>query len=174
MTTTHRTIDTTLGELTLVAENGVLSGVFFPGHWTGPDRSAFGPRSAKGTEEAEQQLVAYLAGERTTFDVPTVRSGTPFQERVWALLDEIPYGATTTYGAIARDLGDPSLARMVGHAVGHNPLSVLVPCHRVVGRDGALTGYAGGLERKRLLLDLEAGPDASYTGDRRASELTLF
>jgi methylated-DNA-[protein]-cysteine S-methyltransferase len=148
-------IDTPLGELTLVAEDGSLSGVYYPGHWTRPDRTAFGARSAHGFEATAHQLAEYLGGERTTFDLETSRGGEPFQRRVWDLLEQIPYGQTTTYGDLARDLGDLQLARAVGRAVGANPLSLVVPCHRVVGRNGSLTGYAGGLERKRALLDLE-------------------
>ncbi len=157
MATTHTIIDTTLGELTLVADGGVLSGIYFPGHWTRPDRTRFGERTKRGFEGVERQLHEYLDGERRTFDLPVVLSGAPFQQRVWELLKQIPYGQTTTYGAIADELGDASLARPVGGAVGHNPLSLIVPCHRVVGKNGALTGYAGGLDRKRFLLDLEAG-----------------
>jgi methylated-DNA-[protein]-cysteine S-methyltransferase len=156
MTTTHTTIDTPLGELTLVADGRALTGVYYPGHWTRPDRAAFGPRSARGFEAAEQQLAEYLAGDRTAFELETSRGGEPFQRRVWDLLEQIPYGQTTTYGDLARELGDPQLARAVGRAVGANPLSLVLPCHRVVGRNGSLTGYAGGLERKRALLDLEA------------------
>jgi methylated-DNA-[protein]-cysteine S-methyltransferase len=156
MTTTHTTIDTPLGELTLVAADGILSGVYYPGHWTKPDRSGFGARTEHGFEETERQLAEYFAGERTSFELATSVTGEPFQRRVWELLHRIPYGQTTTYGELARELGDPSLARAVGAAVGANPLSVIVPCHRVVGKDGSLTGYAGGLERKRTLLDLEA------------------
>jgi methylated-DNA-[protein]-cysteine S-methyltransferase len=156
MTPTHTTIDAPIGPLTLVALDGVLSGVYFPGHWTRPDRSKFGERVTSGFEDAEQQLDEYFAAERRTFTVPTVRAGDGFQRSVWDLLTAIPYGRTTTYGELARELGDATLARAVGRAVGHNPLSVIVPCHRVVGRDGGLTGYAGGLERKRFLLELEA------------------
>jgi methylated-DNA-[protein]-cysteine S-methyltransferase len=155
-TRTHTTIDTSIGELTLVAEDGVLSGVYYPGHWTRPDRTSFGPRTEDGFEVAERQLAEYLAGDRTAFDLPTVARGDGFQRRVWELLNGIPYGETTTYGALAQELGDPALARAVGRAVGSNPLSIICPCHRVVGKDGSLTGYAGGLERKRQLLDLEA------------------
>lgn len=147
MSRTHTTIDSPLGDLTLVAENGVLSGLYFPGHWYMPDSDAFGVRSENGFERAEQQLGEYFAGERTSFDLATTMSGDEFQRRVWALLDRIPYGRTTTYGEIAGELGDPTMAREVGGAVGRNPVSVIVPCHRVVGKDGKLTGYAGGLER---------------------------
>jgi methylated-DNA-[protein]-cysteine S-methyltransferase len=156
MSTTHTTIDTPLGELTLVAESGSLSGVYFPGHWTRPDPAAFGERSDGGFEEVERQLAEYFAGDRTSFELSTAATGDTFERRVWAAIAEIPYGLTMTYGEIARELGDPALARDVGAAVGRNPLSVVVPCHRVVGKNGTLTGYAGGLRRKRFLLDLEA------------------
>lgn len=157
MTTTHTTMETPVGELTLVGEEGVLTGVYFPGHWTRPDRGRFGPRSEEGFAEARRQLAEYLAGERTTFALETRSPGEPFAQRVWALLDGIPYGETTTYGALARELGeDRQLARAVGRAVGANPLSIVRPCHRVVGAGGQLTGYAGGLDRKRFLLELEA------------------
>jgi methylated-DNA-[protein]-cysteine S-methyltransferase len=157
-TTTHTTIDTPLGELTLVAESGALSGVYFPGHWTRPVPATFGTRSAPGFEcfgHIERQLAEYLAGERRSFDLPTSTNGDAFQRQVWALIDQIPYGQTSTYGQLARELGSPTLARRVGNAVAHNPISVVVPCHRVIGKDGNLTGYAGGLHRKRFLLELE-------------------
>lgn len=155
MTTSHTIIDTQMGDLTLVAAGGVLTGVYYPGHWTNPDRTAFGPRSDEGFDEVERQFGEYLAGERTAFELRTSATGDTFQQRVWALLNRIPFGETTTYGELARELGDPVLARAVGRAVGSNPLSVIVPCHRVLGKDGRLTGYAGGLERKRSLLELE-------------------
>ncbi|HEX4520166.1 MAG TPA: methylated-DNA--[protein]-cysteine S-methyltransferase [Gaiellaceae bacterium] len=155
MNTTHTSIDTAVGELTLVAEAGRLSGVYFPGHWTRPDPGTFGERVDSGFEQAELQLHEYLAGERTVFELPTAAAGDGFRRAVWARLDRIPYGRTVTYGEIAAELGSPSLARKVGGAVAHNPLSIVVPCHRVVGKDGKLTGYAGGLERKQFLLELE-------------------
>lgn len=161
MTRTHTTIDTPIGELTLVGEDDALAGVYYPGHWTRPDRATFGARADGGVfAAAERQLLEYLAGARTAFTLPIALHGDGFQRRVWERLTEIPYGETITYGEIARELGDPTLARAVGGAVGHNPLSVIVPCHRVVGKDGTLTGYAGGLARKRFLLDLEAAPAA--------------
>jgi methylated-DNA-[protein]-cysteine S-methyltransferase len=156
MTPTHTTIDSPIGELTLVALDGTLSGVYFPGHWYPPAPDALGTRSEVGFDDVEEQLAEYFDGTRTTFELPRVSKGDRFQQRVWKLIDEIPYGTTTTYGEMARELGDPSLARAVGSAVGRNPLSVIVPCHRVIGKNGKLTGYAGGLERKRFLLDLEA------------------
>jgi methylated-DNA-[protein]-cysteine S-methyltransferase len=160
MTSTHTTIDSPVGELTLVARDGALSGLYFPRHWYLPDPATFGTRSESGFEQAKDQLAEYFAGERSSFELATATAGDAFQQRVWKLIDEIPYGQTTTYGEMARELGDASLARAVGGAVGRNPLSVIVPCHRVVGKDGKLTGYAGGLERKRFLLDLEAGARA--------------
>jgi methylated-DNA-[protein]-cysteine S-methyltransferase len=156
MTRTHKTIESPIGELTLVAEGGVLAGLYFPGHWYMPDPEAFGLRAERGFELAESQLAEYFAGERTEFELPTVAGGDEFQRGVWELIDRVPYGETTTYGEMAAALGDPLLARRVGGAVGRNPLSIVVPCHRVVGKDGKLTGYAGGLERKRFLLELEA------------------
>ncbi|MGH2942860.1 MAG: methylated-DNA--[protein]-cysteine S-methyltransferase [Solirubrobacteraceae bacterium] len=156
MTRTHTTIDTPIGELTLVADDGALAGVYYPGHWTRPDPATFGERSDDGFEEVERQLAEYFAGQRTSFTLPTSLTGDGFHRKVWDLIGQIPYGQTTTYGELARRLGEPGLARAVGGAVGHNPLSVIVPCHRVVGKDGKLTGYAGGLQRKRFLLSLEA------------------
>ncbi|HEX4364066.1 MAG TPA: methylated-DNA--[protein]-cysteine S-methyltransferase [Solirubrobacteraceae bacterium] len=158
MSTTHTTIESPLGKLTLVAADGALSGVYFPGHWTKPDPATFGEYSERGFEQVEEQLAEYLAGQRTCFDLPTHAAGDTFQRQVWDLIDRIPFGQTTTYGEIAAALGDRALARTVGNAVGHNPLSIIVPCHRVVGKDRKLTGYAGGLERKRFLLELEGAP----------------
>lgn len=107
--------------------------------------------------DARVQLDAYFVGDRTAFDLPLRPEGTPFQQRVWAEVQMIPYGRTTTYGDLAERLGDPKTVRAVGLANGRNPIAILIPCHRVVGADGALTGYAGGLGRKRALLALEQG-----------------
>jgi methylated-DNA-[protein]-cysteine S-methyltransferase len=166
MTATHTTIDSPLGELTLVASDAVLSGLYFPGHWYMPAPEVFGARSGHGFERAERQLGEYFAGERTEFELETTIAGDGFQRRVWSLIDRIPYGQTTTYGEMARELGDPTLARRVGGAVGRNPLSIFTPCHRVVGKDGKLTGYAGGLSRKRFLLELE-GVGQRPAGDQQ-------
>lgn len=159
MVATHTNIDLPIGELTLVARDGVLSGLYFPGHWQMPPREVFGTRSDRGFEAVEDQLAEYFAAERTEFELETAVAGDDFQRRVWELIDRIPYGQTTTYGEMARELGDPALAREVGGAVGRNPLSIVVPCHRVVGKGGQLTGYAGGLERKRTLLELEGAEE---------------
>lgn len=166
MPRTHKTIDSPVGELTLVASDGVLAGLYFPGHWYMPDPDAFGARAERGFEPAEAQLAEYFAGERTEFELETTAAGDEFQHRVWELIDRIPYGQTSTYGEMASELGDPLLARRVGGAVGRNPLSIVIPCHRVVGADGKLTGYAGGLERKRFLLELEA-PEVAAEAEAR-------
>ena len=155
MAVTHTVIGSPIGDITLVGDGGTLVGLYFSGHWPRPDRSGFGPRGDDGFDDAIAQLAQYFAGERVTFDLPVDAKGDTFQRRVWALIEQIPYGQTSTYGELARQLGNASLARDVGVAVGSNPLCVIVPCHRVLGRNGSLTGYAGGLKRKRHLLDLE-------------------
>ncbi|BCB76997.1 methylated-DNA--[protein]-cysteine S-methyltransferase [Phytohabitans flavus] len=153
MSTVFTTIDTPVGTLLLAASDGALTRVSFGR----PDPSwrQVGAGPAPLTDAAGQ-LRAYLAGERYGFDLPVRTAGTPFQERVWAALDEIPYGRTLTYGALAERVGAPrDRIRAVAAAVGANPLLVVRPCHRVVGADGALTGYAGGLPAKRHLLTVE-------------------
>jgi methylated-DNA-[protein]-cysteine S-methyltransferase len=152
---THALLATSLGELTVVRDDGALTGVYFPRHWPRPDRAAFGARADAGCEDVARQLGEYLAGDRTAFELPLKANGTDFDRRVWELIAEIPYGQTTTYGDLARDLGAGTDPRDVGAAVGRNPLSIVVPCHRVIGSTGKLTGYAGGLERKRALLQIE-------------------
>jgi methylated-DNA-[protein]-cysteine S-methyltransferase len=116
-----------------------------------------GSQAVAGFERAIEELTEYFSGDRDRFTVPVAPRGSEFQLRVWALLREIPYGETRSYRDIASVLGDPALAREVGAANARNPIAIVVPCHRVIGSDGSLTGYAGGLERKRYLLDLEAG-----------------
>jgi methylated-DNA-[protein]-cysteine S-methyltransferase len=152
---THTIVDSPLGGLTVVAEDGALTGLYFAHHLRGPAVETLGARGDVGFEEVRRQLGEYFAGERREFDLPLAPAGAEFQQRVWQLLTQIPYGQTRSYGDLARQLGDAALAQAVGAANGRNPLSVIVPCHRVVGADGSLTGYAGGLERKRLLLSLE-------------------
>jgi len=157
MTVTHTVASTPLGDLTLVADDGVLTGVYFPHHWHRPDTSGFGERDDRGFGPAREQLAEYFAGERTDFELPVRADGDEFQHRVWDVIAAIPYGETVSYGEIAREIGAPGAARAVGLANGRNPVAVIVPCHRVIGADGGLTGYGGGLERKRVLLDLESG-----------------
>ncbi|MBS4101960.1 methylated-DNA--[protein]-cysteine S-methyltransferase [Tsukamurella paurometabola] len=161
MSTRHIVAETALGELTLVAAGGAVTGVYFRHHVRRPAESSFGERVASDVllDEAARQVRAYLAGERRDFELPLATAGDDVQEAVWTALREIPYGTTTTYGALAERLGFVTSAWGVGRAVGANPLCVLVPCHRVVGSTGTLTGYAGGLRRKRFLLDLEAAAD---------------
>ncbi|HMJ96384.1 MAG TPA: methylated-DNA--[protein]-cysteine S-methyltransferase [Thermoleophilaceae bacterium] len=142
------TVDTPIGRLLLSADGGRLSRVEFGA--TTVCRSGAPPFA-----EAEAQLHAYFAGELERFELPLAPLGTGFQRSVWDALAEIPYGSTTTYSELAARIGRPSACRAVGAANGRNPLPVIVPCHRVIGAAGALTGYGGGLERKRLLLALE-------------------
>ena len=146
-----------LGDITVAATPQGLRGVWLAGqrHWPDNGRWRHTPGHAL-LREAQAQLLQFLQGTRRHFDLPLDASaGTPFQQAVWRALQSIPYGQTTGYGVLAQELGRPQAARAVGAAVGRNPWSIVVPCHRVVGSAGALTGYAGGLERKAALLQLE-------------------
>lgn len=146
-----------VGLLTLTADDAGLSGVWLEAHRHAPTTRAGWVRDDDRLADAAGQLCEYLEGDRRCFDLPLSQTaGTPFQRRVWAALDAILYGTTTTYGALAAALGAPAAVRAVGAANGRNPLSIVRPCHRVVGATGALTGYGGGLEAKRVLLALEA------------------
>jgi methylated-DNA-[protein]-cysteine S-methyltransferase len=159
MNTRHAVIESPLGELTLVAEDDALTGLYFRHHWYRPAEDRMGPKvDAKSDAllaNAQTQLADYLAGRRNGFNLPTRLHGDEAQQRIWHLLNTIPYGETLTYGKLAAVLGDGTSAREVGQVVGRNPLSIVIPCHRVVGKNGQLTGYAGGLKRKQLLLELE-------------------
>jgi methylated-DNA-[protein]-cysteine S-methyltransferase len=155
----HTTVDSPVGPLTLVAHDDVLSGLYMTGQRHRPAQDAFGPEDPSPFGDVIVQLAEYFAGTRTAFDLPLDPIGTPFQRTVWRALGEIPYGETVTYGELAQRLGRPSAARAVGLANGRNPIGIIVPCHRVVGANGDLTGYGGGLERKRQLLDFEQQPD---------------
>ncbi len=158
MTTVYATIDhPELGEIVLVAEAAGLTQLTFTGqrHDRPVPAAARRDPQAAVLRSAAEQLSEYLGDGRTAFDLPLAPAGTPFQLAVWDALRGIPYGRSTTYGAIAAALPTPSAARAVGTAVGRNPISIIVPCHRVLGSGGALTGYAGGLDRKRHLLALE-------------------
>ncbi|MET9556307.1 methylated-DNA--[protein]-cysteine S-methyltransferase [Streptomyces sp. NPDC006645] len=157
--TRHAIVESTLGDLTVVASGDAITGLYFPHHWYLPSAQSMGRRVDVRDDAllslAATQLDEYLNGDRTTFDLPTRTNGDAFQERVWAMLREIPFGETTTYGELAERLGNKALAQSVGQAVGHNPLSIIVACHRVVGSNGKLTGFAGGLRRKQRLLEIE-------------------
>lgn len=153
----YRLIDSPVGPLTLAVNgDGVLCGVYAEGQKYYPDTAALGVRDDAVAEDAVVQLTGYFAGVRTAFDLPLAPRGTAFQRRVWQALTGIPAGETRSYGEIAAALGSPGASRAVGAATGRNPISIIVPCHRLVGASGSLTGYAGGIERKRWLLDHEA------------------
>jgi methylated-DNA-[protein]-cysteine S-methyltransferase len=164
---THLVVDSPIGPITLVAEGDSLTGAYMEDQRHLPDPERFGLPDAGDCavlEQAERQLAEYFAGERTEFDLPLAAVGTEFQRAVWAALREIPYGETVSYGELARRIGKPAAARAVGLANGKNPISIVVPCHRVIGSSGRLVGYGGGLKRKETLLALE---------QRRAEQLTL-
>lgn len=152
----YTTLASPLGELLLLSDGEALTGLYLEGHRGGPARSADWRRDDGPFQAARAQLEAYFAGELQSFDVPVALRGTEFQRLVWSELQRVPYGATVTYGELAARVGRASAVRAVGAANGRNPVSIIVPCHRVVGADGTLTGYAGGLERKRWLLAWEA------------------
>jgi methylated-DNA-[protein]-cysteine S-methyltransferase len=154
---THTLVDSPLGPLTLVADDGVLCGLYMTGQRHRPPEDAFGVPDSRPFAEAVRQLGAYFAGELTVFDLPLRLDGTPFRQRVWSALRDIPYGQTISYGQLADRIGNPAASRAVGLANGRNPIGIIVPCHRVIGASGSLTGYGGGLDRKRRLLAFESG-----------------
>jgi methylated-DNA-[protein]-cysteine S-methyltransferase len=155
----HAVIDSPIGLLTLVTEDGSLTGLYMDVTDHRPDDGTLGVQAGIEDDEvlaeAARQLGEYFAGERTTFDLPISLDGTGFQRTVWAGLQEIPYGETISYGELAKRIGQPSASRAVGLANGRNPVSIVVPCHRVIGANGSMTGYGGGLPRKQFLLGLE-------------------
>jgi methylated-DNA-[protein]-cysteine S-methyltransferase len=153
----HTVTDSPYGPLTLVADDGVLCGLYMTEQRHRPSEENFGPRDDTLFTAAEEQLEAYFAGELKEFTVELRLHGTPFQRTVWAELRKIPYGETRTYGELAETLGSRTASRAVGLANGRNPVGIIVPCHRVVGANGSLTGYGGGLDRKQRLLDFESG-----------------
>ena len=149
-----RTIESPIGPLTLAGRDSVLTHLRMVDQTYEPDRGDWLP-DPHAFSHIVEQLAAYFAGELTDFDIRLDPAGTPFQQRVWQALLTIPYGETRSYGQIARQIGSPSSARAVGLANGHNPIAIVVPCHRVIGAGGSLTGYGGGLDRIRMLLGLE-------------------
>ncbi|MFC9856651.1 MULTISPECIES: methylated-DNA--[protein]-cysteine S-methyltransferase [unclassified Streptomyces] len=151
--------DSPYGPLTLVATDGVLSAIYMTGQRHRPPEETFGEPDLRPFPEVIRQLDAYFAGELTEFDLPLRLAGTPFQQSVWAELLKIPYGETRSYGELAEQLGKPGASRAVGLANGKNPVSIVVPCHRVIGASGSLTGYGGGLDRKQRLLAFENGTE---------------
>ena len=157
-------MDSPCGQLTLVATDGRLSGVYMEQQRHRPLEETFGEPEPSHFTAVIEQLDRYFAGELTSFDLPLTFHGTEFQQRVWHALCSVPYGETVTYGQLAEELGQPTASRAVGLANGKNPISIIVPCHRVVGANGDLTGYGGGIERKQFLLDFE----------RKVSGVALF
>jgi methylated-DNA-[protein]-cysteine S-methyltransferase len=153
----HTEIDSPYGSLTLVADDGVLCGLYMTDHRHRPPLETFGPRDDRPFGEAVDQLGAYFAGELKEFKLDLRMPGTPFQRSVWEQLCLIPYGETRSYGQLALALGNRGASRAVGLANGRNPVSIIVPCHRVIGASGSMTGYGGGLDRKQRLLDFERG-----------------
>jgi methylated-DNA-[protein]-cysteine S-methyltransferase len=153
----HTVISSPYGPLTLVAEDGVLCGLYMTDQRHRPAEETFGDRDDSPFGEAEEQLTAYFDGELKEFTLELRLNGTPFQRTVWDQLRRIPYGETRSYGQLAAALGSPAASRAVGLANGKNPVGIIVPCHRVVGAGGSLTGYGGGLPRKQRLLDFERG-----------------
>lgn len=151
MTTIYTTFPSPIGELVLTASDTALTGV----HFRATDRAEWVRGENAILADATKQLTEYFARSRTAFDLPLDASGTAFEQQVWELLRGIPYGSTTSYGALARRLGDPTASRAVGAANGKNPIPIVVPCHRVIGSNGQLTGFGGGLDRKRWLLEHE-------------------
>lgn len=158
-------VDTPLGPVTLAATERGLAGLWFDGqkHHPGPLAPSDATRhgNADWLAQADRQLADYFAGRLTAFDLALDAAGTPFQQAVWRALLAVPHGRTCSYGQLAAAAGFPGAVRAVAAAIGRNPVSVVVPCHRVVGGDGHLTGYAGGLDRKRALLALEAAAAAA-------------
>lgn len=155
-------MESPIDPLTVVREEGVLVNVLFAVRGRPPDPAALGTRDDAAFADLAEQLDEYFAGERTAFDVELRVEGNDLQRGVWQLMTRIPYGETRSYGDLARDLGDRTLAQAVGTACGRNPLPLVIPCHRVVGADGSLVGFGGGLHRKRFLLDLEQRGDRLF------------
>ncbi|OMC45638.1 cysteine methyltransferase [Mycobacterium sp. IS-2888] len=161
----YRTIDSPIGPLTLAGHGSALTNLRMVDQTYEPKRTDWSA-DPKAFNDAVDQLGAYFAGELTDFDLELDLRGSEFQQRVWKALLTIPYGETRSYGEIAEQIGAPGAARAVGLANGHNPIAIVVPCHRVIGASGSLTGYGGGLDRKRTLLELEKR--------RTSANLTLF
>jgi methylated-DNA-[protein]-cysteine S-methyltransferase len=157
MTTTYARLETPLGMLLATADGTTLTGLYFEGEAHAPETPAEWREDASAApiRECARQLADYFDGQRRRFDLALAPRGTPFQQRIWKIIARIPYGETITYAELAARAQSPGSARAAGAATGRNPISIIVPCHRVVGTSGALTGYAGGLERKTRLLALE-------------------
>lgn len=154
-TTFFTTVPSPVGRLTLVGEGDDLVGLYFDHDPFAAKARAAGVRDDRRLRRAATELEEYFAGARTRFELPLAPRGTEFQKAVWGALVQIPFGETATYGEIARAIGQPAASRAIGGANHRNPIAIIIPCHRVIGSDGSMTGYGGGLPTKRLLLDLE-------------------
>jgi methylated-DNA-[protein]-cysteine S-methyltransferase len=151
----YAVVESPIGDLLLTTDGVALTGLYLESHKGGPERDGHWHRDDASLKPAAEQLSAYFAGESRGFDLPLATRGTGFQRRVWDALRAVPFGETVSYAELARRIGAPKAVRAVGAAVGRNPISIVVPCHRIVGSDGGLTGYAGGLASKRWLLEHE-------------------
>lgn len=165
--------DTGFGRLLLVGRAGALSGLYLADHPRAPASPPDATEDPEQFREVRRQLDEYFVGARTAFEVPLHLDGTPFQVKVWTALADIPYGQTICYGELARRVGRPGAARAVGAANGRNPVSILLPCHRVVGADGSLTGYGWGVERKAWLLHHERTHLGAQQGDQPSPSVNL-
>ena len=163
-TTYFSFVDCPLGRMIVQGDGQFVTGLYMPQHkgWRGPEASW--QQSDEPFTVVRKQLAEYFAGERRQFDVPLKLAGTPFQQRVWQELLRIPFGTAISYGQLAERVGKPTASRAVGHANGRNPISIIVPCHRVIGADGKLTGYAGGVDKKQWLLAWERSATSSEPG----------
>jgi methylated-DNA-[protein]-cysteine S-methyltransferase len=169
------TIPSPIGPLTLTSSGSGLSGVHMAPHPVAARRSLLWREDSSLFDQATRQLAEYFGGTRRAFDVPLeLTNGTPFQSEVWRALEKIPYGETISYGELARRVGRPTGGRSVGAAVGRNPWAVIVPCHRVIAANGELTGFGGGIERKRWLLEHEGLEIRGPRSDRRAKVLSAL
>jgi methylated-DNA-[protein]-cysteine S-methyltransferase len=178
MTILYHIFPSPIGNLLLVSNGDALTGLYMSNHSGGPTPESNWTRDERAFETICALLTEYFAGSVHEFDVALAPAGTEFQKKVWRELRRIPFGETISYGELARRIGQPAASRAVGHANGQNPISIIVPCHRVIGADGTLTGYGGGLERKKWLLEHEAAAKCTSliprpSGNlRRAAEST--
>lgn len=158
----YRTVESPVGPLTLAGEGSTLMHLRMADQTHEPDRSGWTPAGPDAFADVVEQLNAYFAGTLNEFDVDLQLEGTQFQRRVWAALQTIPYGETRSYGAIAEQIGSPGGSRAVGLANGRNPIAIIVPCHRVIGAAGSMTGYGGGIDRKKMLIALEKNSETLF------------
>lgn len=166
MAACYQWIDSPIGRLLLLADEEGLRGSWFATGNSIPEVDPAWKPGGQPLREPAGQLRAYFAGELQHFDLVLKPEGTPFQQRVWSLLQDIPYGETISYGELARRAGNPAASRAVGHANGSNPIPIIIPCHRVIGSNGKLTGFGGGLPTKRWLLDFEKSHQTSVAGNQ--------